>query len=393
MIAGLDIGTSNITVVVGTEAANGNVEVLGFGQVPAKGVKRGIVVNLETTANAIQEAVSQAEQMADCHIDSVYTSISGSHIHSLDSSGTVAIRGEEVTENDVDRALESAQAVKIEPGQQILHILPQEFIIDDEQSGILDPTGMFGVRLETKVHIVIGASSAIQNLEKTINRAGLELDGIVLEQLATSYAILSEDEREIGVCTVNIGGGTTDIVTFINGGINHTSMIQTAGEQITNDIAVALHIPFKQAEQIKIASGDKIELPAIGNKKPRTIPRQTLIDIVHPRYEELLMLIRSEIEHSGLGESIGAGIALTGGGAMLLGLEQLADDVLDLPVRVSIPTETTGVIDKSINPSYTTAVGLIRFASSQYSVVKKGKVANSFGDTVSKVRNWLRENL
>lgn len=372
MIVGLDIGTSKVVAIVGEIALDGGIEIIGLGSHPSKGLKKGVVVNIESTVHSIQRAVEEAELMAGCQIHSVYAGIAGSHIRSLNSHGIVAIRDKEVTPGDVDRVIDAARAVAIPADQKILHILPQEFVIDD-QDGIREPVGMCGVRLEAKVHMVTGAVSAAQNIIKCVRRCGLEVDDIILEQLASSYAVLTEDEKDLGVCLVDIGGGTTDIAVFTEGSIRHTAVIPIAGDQVTNDIAVALRTPTQYAEEIKIkyacaltqlAAGDEsIEVPSVGERPPRRLARQTLAEVIEPRYEELLTLVQAELRRSGFEELIAAGIVMTGGSSKIEGLIDLAEEVFHMPVRLGVPQSVMGLVDVVRNPIYATGVGLLLFGN------------------------------
>jgi len=370
IIVGLDIGTSKVAAIVASTVDNDTVEVIGLGTSASKGLKKGVVVNIESTVQSIQRAVEEAELMAGCQIDSVYAGIAGSHIRSLNSHGIVAIRDHEVSQADVDRVIDAARAVAIPADQRMLHILPQEFIIDD-QDGIREPVGMSGVRLEAKVHMVTGAVSAAQNIIKCIRRCGLEVDDIILEQLASSQAVLTEDEKDLGVCLVDIGGGTTDIAVFADGSIRHTAVIPIAGDQITNDIAVALRTPTQYAEDIKIkyacaltqlANPDEsIEVPSVGDRAPRRLARQTLAEVVEPRYEELLTLVQNELRRSGFEEICAAGIVLTGGCSKMEGVIELAEEVFHVPVRIGLPTRVSGLVDVVRNPIYATGVGLLMY--------------------------------
>ena len=372
MIVGLDIGTSKVVAIVGEIATDGGIEIIGIGSHPSKGLKKGVVVNIESTVHSIQRAVEEAELMAGCQIHSVYAGIAGSHIRSLNSHGIVAIRDKEVTPNDVERVIDAARAVAIPADQKILHILPQEFVIDD-QDGIREPVGMCGVRLEAKVHMVTGAVSAAQNIVKCVRRCGLEVDDIILEQLASSYSVLTEDEKDLGVCLVDIGGGTTDIAIFTEGSIRHTAVIPIAGDQVTNDIAVALRTPTQYAEEIKIkyacaltqlaARDESIEVPSVGDRPPRRLARQTLAEVVEPRYEELLTLVQAELRRSGFEDLIAAGIVLTGGSSKIEGLVDLAEEVFHMPVRLGVPQSVMGLADVVRNPIYETGVGLLLFGS------------------------------
>jgi cell division protein FtsA len=333
-------------------------------------LKKGVVVNIESTVQSIQRAVEEAELMAGCEIHSVYTGIAGSHIRSLNSHGIVAIRDKEVTQGDVERVIDAARAVAIPADQKILHILPQEFIID-EQEGIRDPIGMSGVRLEARVHMVTGAVSAAQNIVKCVRRCGLEADDLILEQLASSHSVLSEDEKELGVCLVDIGGGTTDLAVFTGGAIRHTAVIPIAGDQVTNDIAVALRTPTQHAEDIKIkyacaltqlaTSDETIEVPSIGDRPSRRLSRQTLAEVVEPRYEELMTLIQAELRRSGFEDVIAGGVVLTGGSSKMEGVIDLAEEVFHMPVRLGVPQYVSGLVDVVRNPIYSTGVGLLLF--------------------------------
>jgi cell division protein FtsA len=370
LIVGLDIGTSKVVAIVGEVMPDSTIEVIGIGSHPSKGLKKGVVVNIESTVHSIQRAVEEAELMAGCQIHSVYAGIAGSHIRSLNSHGIVAIKDKEVAPGDVERVIDAARAVAIPADQKILHILPQEFLIDN-QEGIREPVGMSGVRLEAKVHMVTGAVSAAQNIIKCVRRCGLEVDDIILEQLASSYSSLTEDEKELGVCMVDIGGGTTDIAVFTEGSIRHTAVIPIAGDQVTNDIAVAMRTPTQFAEEIKIkyacaltqlASADEnIEVPSVGDRPPRRLARHTLAEVVEPRYEELLTLVQAELRRSGFEDLIAAGIVLTGGSSKIEGLVELAEEVFHMPVRLGVPQYVNGLVDVVRNPIFATGVGLLLF--------------------------------
>ncbi|BCX88015.1 cell division protein FtsA [Methylomarinovum tepidoasis] len=371
ILVGLDIGTSKVAAIVGEyNPEEDEIEIVGIGTHPSTGLKKGVVVNLESTVQAIQRAVEEAELMAGFQIHSVYVGIAGSHIRSLNSHGIVAIKDKEVTPADVERVLDSAKAVAIPADQKLLHVLPQEYIIDS-QTGIKEPVGMAGIRLEAKVHIVTGAVSAAQNIVKCVRRCGLEVEDIILEQLASAHAVLSEDERHLGVCLVDIGGGTTDIAIYTDGAIRHTAVIPIAGDQISNDIAVALRTPTHHAERIKIEHAcaltqladidDVIEVPSIGDRPPRRISRHNLAEIVEPRCEELLMLIQAELRRSGFEDLIPGGVVLTGGSAKLAGLVELAEEIFHMPVRLGMPRHVTGLTDVIRNPAYATGVGLLLF--------------------------------
>ncbi len=370
LIVGLDIGTSKVVAVVGELAAENTIEVIGIGSNPSRGLKRGVVVNIESTVQSIQRAVEEAELMAGCEINTVFAGIAGSHVRSLNSHGIVAIRDKEVSRSDVDRVIDAARAVAIPADQRILHVLPQEFLVDS-QEGIREPIGMSGIRLEAKVHLVTGAVSAAQNIVKCVQRCGLDVEDVVLEQLASSYSVLTEDEKDLGICLVDTGGGTTDIAVFRGGAIQHTAVIPIAGDQVTNDIAVSLRTPTQYAEEIKIkyacalsqlANPDEtIEVPSVGDRPPRRLARQTLAEVVEPRYEELFSLVRDELRRSGFEELIAAGIVLTGGSSKMEGAVELAEEIFHVPVRLGVPQYVEGLVDVVRNPIHATAVGLLLY--------------------------------
>ncbi len=372
LIVGLDIGTSKVLAIVGEISPTGEVEIVGVGHHPSRGMKKGVVVNIESTVQSIQRAVEEAELMAGCQIHSVFAGIAGSHISSFNSHGIVAIKDKEVGPNDVERVIEAARALAIPADQKVLHILPQEFIID-KQEGIREPIGMSGVRLEAKVHIVTGAVSAAQNIIKCVRRCGLEVDDIILEQLASSMSVLNEDEKELGVCIVDIGGGTTDISVFTDGAIRHTAVIPIAGDQVTNDIAVALRTPTQNAEDIKKKYGcaltqlahrdDTIEVPSVGDRPPRKLSRQTLAEVIEPRIEELYGLIQAELRRSGFEDVLGSGLVLTGGCAKMEGMVDLAEEVFHMPVRLGVPQYVGGLKGVVQNPIFATGVGLVLYGA------------------------------
>lgn len=402
MIVGLDIGTSKVAAIVGEMKDDGEIEVIGIGSQPSRGLKKGVVVNLEATVQSIQRAIEEAEAMAGCRIHSVYAGIAGNHISSMNSHGIVAIKEKEVTQSDVDRVIDSARAVAIPADQKILHILPQEFVID-RQEGIKEPIGMSGIRLEARVHIVTGAVSAAQNIEKCIRRCGLEVDDVILEQLASAQAVLAEDEKELGVCLVDIGGGTTDIAVFTDGAIRHTAVIPIAGDQVTNDIAVALRTPAQYAEEIKIKYAcaltqlarldETIEVPSIGERPSRQISRLNLAEIVEPRYEELLLLVQAELRRSGFEDLIAAGIVLSGGSSRVEGLVDLAEEIFHMPVRLGLPQFVTGLSDVIRNPAYATGVGLLLFGRQHGPHGEKGPLGDGgFKRMVNKMKSWFQGN-
>ncbi len=398
LIVGLDIGTSKVAAVVGEITSDGNIEVIGIGKSISRGLKKGVVVNLESTVQSIQRAIEEAELMAGCQIKSVFAGIAGSHIKSLNSHGVVAIKDKEVTQYDIDRVIDSARAMAIPADQKILHILPQEFIID-LQDGIKEPIGMSGIRLEAKVHMVTGSVSASQNIIKCIRRCGLEVEDIVLEQLASCNAVLTEDEKELGVCLIDMGGGTTDIAIFVEGAIKHTAVIPIAGDQVTNDIAVALRTPTINAEDIKqkyacaltqMANVEgTIDVPSIGDRAPRKISMQNLAEIIEPRYEELMLLVQSELRRSGNEELIAAGIVLTGGSSKVKGLIELAEEIFHMPVRMGGPENVTGLTEVTRNPMYSTGVGLLIYGKEHQGIAKTTDAEQS--NWLQQVKTWLKQ--
>ncbi|HEX9474795.1 MAG TPA: cell division protein FtsA [Steroidobacteraceae bacterium] len=400
VVVGLDVGTSKVVALVGELNVDGTIEIIGLGSQPSRGLKKGVVVNIESTVQSIQRAIEEAELMAGCEINAVYAGIAGSHIRSLNSHGVVGIRDREVTQADVEHVIEAAKAVAIPADQRILHVLPQEFIIDG-QEGIRDPIGMSGVRLEAKVHIVTGADSAAQNIIKCVQRCGLVVEDIVLEQLASSYAVLTDDEKELGVCIVDVGGGTTDIAVFSSGAIRHTAVIPIAGDQVTNDIAVSMRTPTQYAEDIKVrfacalsqlANPDEsIEVPSVGDRPPRRLARQTLAEVVEPRYEELFNLIREELRRSGFEEVIAAGVVLTGGSARMEGAIELAEEIFHVPVRLGVPSQVRGLADAVQNPIYSTAVGLLLYARENVAPAARGALLGSgMGGALNRMKSWFQ---
>ena len=402
LTVGLDIGTSKVVAIVGKKTADGLVEIVGIGSHPSRGLKRGVVVNIETTVNAIQRAIEEAELMAGCQIHSVYAGIAGSHIRSMNSHGIVAVREREVVQADIDRVIDAAQAVAIPADQKILHILPQEYVIDS-QDGIKEPLGMSGVRLEAKVHLVTCAVNAAQNIEKCVQKCDLEVDDIILEQLASSYAVLTDDEKELGVCVVDIGGGTTDIAIFTGGAIRHTAVIPIAGDQVTNDIAMALRTPTQNAEEIKIkyacaltqlaGAEETIKVPSVGERPSRDLSRQALAEVVEPRYEELFTLIQSELRRSGFEDLIAAGIVLTGGTSKMEGVVELAEEIFHMPVRLASPQGVSGLADVVNNPMYATGVGLLMYGLKQQAKEREQLIKpNEGGGVMEKIKTWFTGN-
>ncbi|MDH3643416.1 MAG: cell division protein FtsA [Gammaproteobacteria bacterium] len=398
-VVGLDIGTNKVAAIVAEVSAEGQLEIIGLGSYPSRGLKKGVVVNIESTVQSIQRAVEEAELMAGCHIDAVYAGIAGSHIRSINSHGIVAVRDREVYPQDVERVIDAAQAMAIPADQKILHILPQEYVIDN-QEGVKEPLGMSGVRLEAKVHLVTCAVNAAQNIEKCIIRCGLTVNDVILEQLASSYSVLTDDERDLGVCLVDIGGGTTDIAVFTDGAIRHTAVIPIAGDQVTNDIAMALRTPTQNAEEIKIKYAcaltqlarpdETIKVPGVGDKPAKELSRQALAEVVEPRYDELFTLIQAELRRSGFEDLIAAGIVLTGGASKMEGVIELAEEIFHMPVSLGAPRNVSGLKDIVRNPVYATGVGLLQYGKEREEEMpgrgRRGKGA------LSRFKKWLSDN-
>ncbi|MBA2657598.1 MAG: cell division protein FtsA [Tatlockia sp.] len=403
IITGLDIGTSKVVALIGEVTADGSIEIIGIGNQPSRGLKRGVVVDIEATVNTIQRAVQEAELKAGCEVRTVYAGIAGSHIRSLNSHGIVAIRDMEVTQTDVERVIDAAKAVAIPADQKILHILPQEFIIDN-QGSIREPVGMAGVRLEARVHIVTGAMSAAQNIAKCVRRCGLEVNDIILEQLASSHAVLTEDEKELGVCLIDIGAGTIDIAIFAEGAIQYTAVIPIAGDQVTNDIAMALRTPTKAAEAIKIAhafampelasASEMIEVMSVSERSGRKISSKVLSEVVSARYEELFSLVRNELRRSGFEQRIAAGMVITGGGSCVQGAIELAEMCFEMPVRLGFTPHISGLIDTKSNPSLATGVGLLLHGfQQQYEGGYNVPILNvSSKSVLARMREWFKGN-
>jgi cell division protein FtsA len=401
LIVGLDIGTSKVVAVVAELTSDGRLDVIGMGSHDSKGLKKGVVVNIEATVNAIQRALEEAELMADCKIQRVYTGIAGSHIRSFNSTGMVAVKDKEVTPVDIDRAIETARAMPIPTDQQVLHILTQEFLVDG-QDGIREPLGMSGVRLEVKVHIVTGAVSAAQNIVKCVRRCGLDVSDLILQPLASSIAVLSDDEKELGVALVDIGGGTTDVAIFREGAIRHTAVIPIAGDQVTNDIAMALRTPTPEAELIKLRHGcalrqladpdEMIDVPGLGDRAPRQLSRQTLAEVIEPRVEELFTLVQQVLRQSGFEELLSSGIVLTGGSSLMQGMVELGEEVFHMPVRLGVPRYAGGLQDVVQSPRYATAVGLLLEGRSQFERGILARQTGGFRTTLRRMRDWFQRN-
>ena len=402
LIVGLDIGTSKIVAIVAELQPEGTIKVIGLGQHNSRGLKKGMVINIESTMQSIQRALEEAELMADCKINNVFTGIAGSHIKSLNSHGMVKIKDAEVSQMDVDRVIETARAIALPADQQILHILTQEFIIDGQED-VREPLGMSGMKLEVKVHIVTGAVAAAQNIVKCIKRCGIEVSDLILQPLASSLAVLTEDEKELGVCLVDIGGGTTDIAVFKQGAIRHTAVVPIAGDQMTNDVAVAFRTPTQSAEDIKIKHGcalrqladprEVVEVPGVDGREPRQLLVQTLAEVLEPRVVELYELVLNELRRSGMEEMIASGIVITGGSAMMRGMVELGEEIFHMPVRLGMPRHVGGLSEVVSNPRYATAVGLVLMGKQQLERHLSGQLeSNSFARIMDKMKNWFQGN-
>jgi len=402
LIVGLDVGTSKIAAIAAEIKPEGGFEIIGMGSHPSRGLKKGVVVNIETTVSAIQRALEEAELMADCKIREVYTGIAGSHIKSFNSQGMVAIKDKEVVQMDIDRVIETAKAVQIPNDQQILHILNQEFIIDGQED-VREPLGMSGVRLEAKVHIVTGAVSAAQNIIKCVRRCGLEVRDLILQPLASALAVITDDEKDLGVCLIDIGGGTTDVAVFTHGAIRHTAVIPIAGDQITNDIAMALRTPTKDAEDIKQRFGcalsqladpqEMVEVPGVGDRASRELSRKTLAEVIEPRVEELYSLVQAELRRSGYEELLSSGIIITGGSSVLQGMVELGEEIFHMPVRIGQPNYSGGLAEVVRHPRYSTGVGLLLAGVQQYRSRELARMqVGTFQQVLERMRSWFTGN-
>jgi cell division protein FtsA len=400
MICGLDIGTTKICAVIGEPGEDGQLEIIGIGTHPSRGLRRGVVVNIESTVEAVRSAVEEAELMAGVDVESVHVGIAGSHIKGFNSHGIIAIKNREVTQGDIERVIDAAKAIAMPLDREVIHVIPQEYIIDD-QDGIREPLGMSGVRLEGKVHIVTAAATSAQNIIKSVNRAHLRVKEMVLEQLASGEAVLTPDEKELGVVLVDIGGGTTDIALFLDGSIKHTCVLPIGGAHITNDIAIGLRCPTVEAERIKknfgcamtalVREDETIEVPSVGGREPRVLHRRVLSDIIEPRVEEIFRLVRRELLKSGFDDQVPAGLVITGGCTLMEGMVEVAERVFELPVRRGVPLGVGGLVDIVTSPLYATAVGLVLFAMRQaeadgFSVVGDRGL---LGKIVRKMRTWV----
>jgi cell division protein FtsA len=400
VLVGLDIGTSKIACVVAESSPDGRLDVIGIGTHPSRGLRKGVVVNIESTVESIRLAIEEAELMSGVDIQSVFTGIAGSHIRGYNSHGVVATKSSEVMREDVERVIDAAKAMNIPADQKILHILPQEYIIDN-QDGIREPIGMSGVRLEAKVHIVTGAVSSAQNIVKCCNRCDLDVSDMVLEQIASSEAVLMQDEKDIGVVLVDMGGGTTDIAVFLNGAVRHTAVIPIGGDHLTNDLVIGLRTSAREADQLKrkygacvtslVSPEDQIEIPSVGGRAPRPMPRQVMAQILEPRVEEIFEMIKNELQRSGYQELVAAGIVLTGGSALLDGMIELAEDIFDMPVRLGRPQGIGGLADVVSSPMYATGVGLILYGQRYRQNLHNTKPSepNIFARAWKRMRSWF----
>ncbi|MAI78895.1 MAG: cell division protein FtsA [Deltaproteobacteria bacterium] len=401
LIVGLDIGTTKICAVVSERTETG-IDIVGIGTHPSRGLRKGVVVDIDATVSSIKNAVEEAELMADCEITSVYAGIAGGHIRAFNSHGVVAVKDQEVRESDVKRVIDAAKAVAIPMDREVIHVIPQEFIIDD-QDGIREPLGMSGVRLEAKIHIVTAAVTSAQNIIKCCNRAGLNVIDIVLEPLASAQAVLAKDEKDLGVCMIDIGGGTTDIAVFSDGSIKETSVLGLGGYHLSNDIAVGLRTPFDEAERIKkkfgmasaryLAGDDILTVPSVGGRRPREVSRKILCEIIEPRVEEILSLAHQELLRAGLEDKIPSGLVLTGGASALGGLTELAEEIFETPVRQGVPDHVGGLQDVVRSPMYSTGVGLVLFGFSQRSNQGQSlfriRDESIFGRVKQRMRDWF----
>ena len=401
IVVGLDIGTTKVIALVAEINPEGRLNIIGMGSQDSRGLKKGVVVNIEETVTTISRVLQEVELMADCKVKDVYTGIAGSHIHSFNSNGMVAIKDKEVTSMDVDRVIETARAMPIQADQEILHILTQEFIIDD-QDGIREPIGMSGFRLEVKVHIVTGAVSAAQNIVKCVRRCGLEVNDLVLQPLASSFAVLSEDEKELGVCLIDNGGGTTDLAVWTQGAIRYTSVVPIAGDQITNDIAMALRTPTRAAEDIKLRYGcalsdladpeDVLEVAGVDDRPSRKLSRRALADVIQPRVEELFELVQAELRRAGYEEVLSSGIVLTGGSSVMPGMIELGEEVFHMPVRLGVPKYQGSLADVVQNPRFSTACGLLLEAQAQRRRGLKVRETRDMKQMLGRMKSWFEKN-
>lgn len=409
-IVGLDIGTTKVAAIIGEVMENGVIEIIGVGQAPSEGLRKGVVVNLESTVKSITKAIEEAELMSGTEVSSVYVGIAGGHIKGTNSRGVIAVsrQDREITQADVDRVIDAARAVSIPMDREVIHVLPQEYIVDD-QDGIKDPVGMTGVRLEAEVHIVTGAVTSAQNIVRSVNRAGLEVNDIVLEPLASSFSVLTADEKELGVVLVDIGGGTTDMALFVEGSIWQTEVLAIGGGNVTKDISVGLRTPLAEAEQIKLRYGcaltdlvkpeEEVEVPSVGGRKAKMLPRTVLSEIIQPRMEEIFLLLSREIKKTGYEDLVAGGVVLTGGASAMQGVQELAERILDMPVRIGAPKGISGLVDVVNSPIFSTGVGLVFYGAKNLqtdgavegrrSLISGGN--DLFKGITNRMRDWFGE--
>ncbi|KPJ89182.1 MAG: cell division protein FtsA [Spirochaetes bacterium DG_61] len=403
IIVGLDIGTTKVCAVIGRLNEFNGIDILGVGTSPSKGLRKGVVVNIESTVHSVATAVERAELMAGVEVKSVYAGIAGGHIEGINSRGVVAVstKSKEITQEEVERVIEAAKAMALPMEREVIHVLPQEFIVDN-QGGIKDPVGMSGVRLEAEVHIVTGAVASAQNIVKSVNRAGYAVNDIVLEPLASALSTLKDDEKELGVVLIDIGGGTTDVLVYVNGSIWHTNVIAMGGNHVTNDVSIGLRTPIQSAEEIKkkwgiaiselAEPGEMVEVPSVGGRKPAQLPRQILAEIIQPRLEEIFFLVKNDLDQKDFKEMITGGVVLTGGASLLKGIEKVAEDVFSMPVRIGIPSGISGLVEEIASPEFATGVGLVLYglhASPEGFMENRG--AGLFTNIKKRMVDWLAE--
>lgn len=404
IIVGLDIGTTKVCVVIGVLNDNGQLEILGVGTTPSRGLRRGVVINIEATIHSILSAVEAAEMMSGREVHEVFTGISGGHIEGINSRGVVAVtgRGREITRNDIDRVIDAAKAIVIPMDREVLHVIPQEFVVDD-QGNIRNPFGMIGVRLEAEVHIITGAVTSAQNIVKCVNRAGFKVADIVLEPLASARAVLTKDEKELGALLIDLGGGTTDVLVYIEGAPYHTSILSIGGDQVTNDISIMLKTPLEAAEKIKREAGccylpliqedEMVNVPVVGGRPPKQIKRKSVVDIIQPRMTEMLTMVRDQIKDNNYMKLLAGGVVLTGGGSLLPGTAELASEIFNLPARVGYPVKLGGLIEEYYSPIYATGIGLVLFGASktEHEYLDTSSSDRIFNNVWERMRNWLKE--
>jgi cell division protein FtsA len=403
VIVGLDIGTTKVCAVIGQYGENNTLEVTGVGSSPTRGLRRGIIINIESTVKSIVEAIEAAEMMSGREVSEVFTGISGAHIEGINSRGVVAVtgKGREIIKEDVERVIDAAKAIVIPMDRVILHVIPQEYIVDD-QGGIKNPAGMIGVRLESEVHIVTGSLSAAQNIMKSVNRAGFKVNELIFESLAASRAVLSQDEKELGVLMIDLGGGTTNILVHIEGSPYHSSILSIGGDQVTSDLSIMLKTPLDSAEKIKqeagccymdmLAEDEEVQIPRVGGRPPERISRKRIAQIIQPRMEEIFRLTREQIENKGYLNRLGGGVVVVGGGALLPGVTELATETFGLPVRVGYPMKLGGLVEEYSSPEYATAVGLLLYGARREETAGLDLQRRDRGrGTFSKIKEWFQE--